>query len=239
MGVEELRSIAGDVNFISPFLDIVSEGLFMYDLEKERYTFTNSTLMEITDLDPGSSKGFVDSLVHEEDRERVRLLLEDCRRNCDGNVRLARVRLIKGEGTARWMKLKCLPIMKKDGTKLIAGSLEDIHSLYKAKRDAQFYLDLMTHDLTNKHQVILMNLEILKNTINSDDTTSRRFGSAVRHLGQAMETIRSVKVLADVGLGPFEGESMDLAEEIEHGLDIARSFDPLFNLDLKLKFKSI
>lgn len=234
MDIEDLRPITGDDGSVFPYLDLVSEGLFIYDVEDERYIFTNSALNKITGPDTARSRGFIVPIVHEKERDKARLLLEDCRKSCDGKLRELEVRLMSREGTARLTRIKCLPIMKKDGAMLIAGSMEDIHQLYKAKRDAQLYLDLMTHDLTNKHQVILMNLEILRNLMDPDENVSKRFGSAIRHLGQAMDTIRSVKVLADVGLGPFEGEGLDLAEEIEQGLDIARSFDPIFNLDLKL-----
>lgn len=234
MGSDNMREMNGEDGSISPYLEIVSEGIFMYDLDNDEFIFSNSMLSKLIGVDGEKGLAPLLTLVHRDDREKIDTLIRDCRKKCDNSVREIEIRVDQAGSSTRWVKIRCRPFEDDLGRIMLAGSMKDVNSLHKARRDAQFYLDLMTHDLTNKHQVILMNLEILKNKAIGDDVSVRRFGSAVKHLGQAMDTIRSVKVLADVGLGPFEGQKTRLHDNIQEGLDIIKSLDPFIDMDLSI-----
>ena len=84
----------------------------------------------------------------------------------------------------------------------------------------------MTHDITNKHQVMLMNLEMLRSAVDIPPEKLTYLASCVKQLGRAMDTIRSVKIIADVGIGPVLLESVDLTASIRKGIEALENYHP-------------
>jgi signal transduction histidine kinase len=218
---------------------LVNDGLFIFDPDSNCFKYMTQMVPEVLGRTKSELADCTDliSLFHEKDREMIsgaisRVLSQEENFSSDLVVRA----IIPGK-EYRWTRLKVHRITSPvKGGNFIGGSLSDIQTLRDAQMEAQFYLDIMTHDITNKHQVMLMNLEMLRYSGNLPPEKLGYLTSCVKQLGRAMDTIRSVKIMADVGIGPVETEPVDLGRCIRKGMEALENYHPYLRsrVDLRL-----
>lgn len=97
----------------------------------------------------------------------------------------------------------------------------------KAKQEAEFYLDLMSHDLTNFNQNILGNLELLERRAQLTDAERKYVGNCKRQVAKMDNLITKVRAFSAINhLGAETFRSMDLDRLIADAVKIVRGIHP-------------
>jgi PAS domain S-box-containing protein len=87
--------------------------------------------------------------------------------------------------------------------------------LAEAKAQAELYLDLMGHDISNMHQIIMMQLEIAGDLLRTDGSLNREdkdvIDTPLKILEKAARLIDNVRKLQKLRTGEYQMETVDLA----------------------------
>lgn len=93
------------------------------------------------------------------------------------------------------------------------------------RKRAEFYLDLMGHDINNYNQGILSSLEMLKRNKSIETSQKRLLDMAVKQVQSSANLISSVKSLTEIQNEPFELESINLLNSLNEAIKLVyRSF---------------
>jgi len=106
--------------------------------------------------------------------------------------------------------------------------------LMEERNRAEFYLDLLTHDIGNLHQGIYANLELMEMVLGSDSDIGRRYLEQTMALtGKSMHLIKYVRILSQ----PLEGVKgkVDLEKVVESSIMKARASFPRKLIMIKSK----
>lgn len=221
--------VSSNLGRLSELSALVNDGLFIYDPKSNCFKYMTQLVPEVLGRSKRELADCTDllSLFHEDDREMISGAISHVLAREDDSSSDLVVRALIPDRDFRWTRLKVHKITSpsKEGD-FIGGALSDIQTLREAQMEAQFYLDIMTHDITNKHQVMLMNLEMLRSSGDIPDEKLTYLTSCVKQLGRAMDTIRSVKIMADVGIGAIETESVDVIRSIKKGMEALENYHP-------------
>ncbi len=107
---------------------------------------------------------------------------------------------------------KSIQLVVRDITELKRNEEE----LKAAKREADFYLDLMSHDLTNYYQTILGNLNLLERRIGDDEVAKKYIDTLIRQVAKGENLLGKVRALSQL-----EG----IRDELLHGVDIDKCLE--------------
>lgn len=100
-------------------------------------------------------------------------------------------------------------------------------ALVEARSEAQFYLDLMVHDITNFHQVLLGNLGLLEKGVTPDARQQKLFDACRRQLAKAGKLIAMVKSFTLIkGKEPLPLQPVDLNAILASCVETARVLHP-------------
>ena len=90
--------------------------------------------------------------------------------------------------------------------------------LSEAKAQAELYLDLMGHDISNMHQIILMQLELALTVLDEEGRLESKdremLTSSVKTLDRSVNLISNVRMLQKVRSGEYRAEPLDLGHVI-------------------------
>jgi PAS domain S-box-containing protein len=121
----------------------------------------------------------------------------------------------KGE---KWAKVVSARVMYK-GKPAILTMMEDITSYKQAvvelrdsKEEAELYVDLMSHDISNINQAGMGNLELLQATVELDAPGQERLSTALHSFEKSTELIKNVKKLQKVKKGDLYLEKIDVGK---------------------------
>jgi PAS domain S-box-containing protein len=96
--------------------------------------------------------------------------------------------------------------------------------LSEAKAQAELYLDLMGHDISNMHQIILMHLEMAEDILNTRGTLESEdkelIDVSVKTLEKAARLVDNVRKLQKIKSGEYGREAVDLAKVLEETLKV-------------------
>ncbi|HTY89985.1 MAG TPA: PAS domain S-box protein [Methanocella sp.] len=150
---------------------------FTYDWESwigpnGEYVYISPSAERITGYDTADfyrDPGLTLKIVHPDDRAAYERHQADHFASADNAARID-FRITTAHGETRWISHECQPVFGKDGKWLgRRASNRDIterklaeEALIVAKQQAELYLDLMSHDINNMHQVALGYLELAK-----------------------------------------------------------------------------
>ena len=115
---------------------------------------------------------------------------------------------------------------------------EAADALKQQTRNAQFYLDLMVHDITNFNQVILGYIDLL-NTVDELDAKKRRqYVNIIRsELGKIISLIDNVKILSRLEEERGKLSSINLVEVIKNVIEGIRIDDWTGDKRVDIKFE--
>ncbi len=110
-------------------------------------------------------------------------------------------------------------------------------SLQSAKSEAEFYIDLMSHDLTNFNHALLGNIDLLDHAINGDDKVRRLLNSCRRQIARSKLLIHKVRTfskikdiaaadLMEIDLNVCITDSINLMKKMYPGNDVQFVFEP-------------
>ncbi|HEY3274398.1 MAG TPA: PAS domain S-box protein [Methanocella sp.] len=208
-------------------------GIFWYN--RQWYDYTGTTLEEM--------QGWGWQKVHHPDY--VRSVTEEWQARVQAGLPYDNVFPLRGkDGDYRWFLTRVTPIRDEEGKiQRWFGTNTDItvrkrieEELKEAKAQAELYLDLMGHDISNMHQIALSQLELAQEIIEDDGMLP---GENVEMIDTPIETLRrSARLIENVGklqklrAGEYRMEPVDLdrvlAEVVEEncvpGNDMAIRF---------------
>ena len=109
--------------------------------------------------------------------------------------------------------------------------------LEESKYQADLYLDLMGHDISNMHQIIMAQLELsreiitLEGRLEGDDR--ELIDTSITTLGRAAKLIDNVRKLQKLGSGEYSLEDIDLCGTVE---DVLNQYSKIPDRDITIKF---
>jgi signal transduction histidine kinase len=89
-------------------------------------------------------------------------------------------------------------------------------ALLKAKTQAELYLDLMGHDITNMNQALVGNLEMLEMLSETGEIDRGLIASSLETINRSSRTIRDVKKLTQVLTGNVPQKVVDVCEMLSN-----------------------
>jgi PAS domain S-box-containing protein len=175
-----------------------------------RFRFVNDRVSELTGYGEDELSGMpIWKVVHEEDRERVRDLVE--RRERDGETPHYQLRIRTKDGEIRYVELSVQAISY-DGEKAHLGSARDVTERRKRKQKVERqnerlkeFASVVSHDLRNPLNVAQGHLELARET--GADEHFEKTGSA---LGRMESLIEDLLKLARQGQDVSETEPVAL-----------------------------
>jgi PAS domain S-box-containing protein len=109
--------------------------------------------------------------------------------------------------------------------------------LQEAKAQAELYLDLMGHDISNLHQIMMMQLELASDILEIEEKLEGEdrelIDSSLRTLEKASRLINNVRKLQKYRSGEYSQEPMNLAVMLK---DVLKDYENLPGKDVTIKF---
>ena len=98
-------------------------------------SYANPRLMEICALTRAAGELKWDSIVHPEDRERLRVLIAGASTTPAGGS--ARLRLLRPDGEQRWVAMQVAPVADATESPIFVGTVEDVTEMIDAQRERE------------------------------------------------------------------------------------------------------
>ncbi|MHA1637509.1 MAG: PAS domain-containing sensor histidine kinase [Candidatus Thorarchaeota archaeon] len=127
--------------------------------------------------------------------------------------------------------------------KVQLSTFRDVTELKRTRRDlteasarANFFNDLMAHDLNNIHQGVLMSLELILMGPEVSPDTRDKAEAALEQVKKSIGLIASVRKLSNIELRDVELESIDLYHVISEAMKLAKHSFPSKETEMKMGF---
>jgi PAS domain S-box-containing protein len=218
-------------------LDSMRDHLIYYETKDLAMSWTNKAAAESLNLTPAELIG-----------KRCYNLWQETSEPCNGcpvleawNTGLPKVREMKTPDKRIWL-VKGLPIKNMaehvigvvEVTREITAEKEAESATQEAKNRAELYLDLLSHDLNNIHQGVIIGLQLAL----QDDLLSEHLKSVLQtsleQVNRGVNLIRNVQKFATILDSPAHLVPMELVPIFESGLKIVRNSYPLRHLIVNL-----
>jgi signal transduction histidine kinase len=109
--------------------------------------------------------------------------------------------------------------------------------LSEAKAQAELYLDLMGHDISNMHQIIMMQLELALNVLDEEGGLEKKdremLTTSLKTLDRSVNLIGNVRTLQKVRSGEYKAEPLDLGHVIG---DVVKMYAHIPGRDITIKY---
>jgi PAS domain S-box-containing protein len=159
--------------------------------------------------------------IHPDDRERFMAAMRMRMQGDYADVEVPEYRIVKPDGTVRWIKARVYPIKVNNEVQRFAGIAEDIterkraeEALQEAKAQAELYVDLMGHDINNMNQVSMGFLELAHNIIEMEGRLGEDnivlLDKAMSSLASSSQLIDNVRKLQREKMGLYMPEVLDI-----------------------------
>jgi len=206
-----LAENAGDIIFV-----IDTEGNFTFVNERAK-EITGYTVDEILSMNMGD-------LLTTKSHQLALELLD--KRMKGERISPYEVSILKKDESEALFELNTSAIMQGGKIAGVQGVAREVtlrntleRELKQQTRNAQLYLDLMAHDITNVNHVILGYLELLQTKKDLDEETKMRYIDAMQsELGRAISLIENVKILSRLDEVKCEFRPVDLVQVIDEAV---------------------
>jgi len=134
-----------------------------------------------------------------------------------------------------WLDTRLVPIKNAAGEVVsVLGISRDIserkqaeEQVLRAKQEAEFYLDLMSHDLTNFNQTILGNITLIEMQSNLTDKQRKYIESCKRQLGRSENLISKVRAFSQIKhINRQNFRVMDLNKIVADAVNMVKTLYP-------------
>jgi PAS domain S-box-containing protein len=106
-----------------------------------------------------------------------------------------------------------------------------------ARAQAELYLDLMGHDISNMHQIIMMQLELALAVMDEEGRLEAKdremLTSSVKTLDRSINLISNVRMLQKVRSGEYRAEPLDLGPVID---EVVKIYSDIPGRDITIKY---
>ncbi len=198
--------------------------------------FYHGTVEQITGY---TADDFVDGkvkLTDIVDEESLNVVIQEINnlRSIDGYVADAEYKIRTKNGDVRWIRDTAQAVQfGKDENPVIQGVLIDItarklaeRSTQEARTRAEFFNDLMAHDLNNIHQGLMSALELLLMDSELPSTVAKLAENALSQVERSIALIRSVRKFSSIQSDLQPTRPMDLFDTYRDALDSIRKTFP-------------
>jgi PAS domain S-box-containing protein len=203
--------------------------------QEGRVAYANQSASELLDmsLEEFFAMGAMEwaNYIHPDDRE---LVLERFRARVEGQdvPRRYEFRIISPKGRLKWVEVLANRIHW-EGHVAIQAIMLDItermhteQALREAQARAEFFNDLMAHDLTNIHQGILSLLELTLREPDLSSTPTELISQAVMQLRRGADLIAKVRRFGQLDVAPLALMTIDLANPLNQAVEAVRGSYP-------------
>ena len=179
-------------------------------------------LYYILGIRPGEVKPSLEAymqFVYPDDRETVNKHLDDMlnKRKYTGGYE---VRIVRPDGSIRWTRLDGEFIRDESGKVIrIFGTIMDIterkqaeEELGRWKRQAELYLDLMGHDITNMNQALMGYLEMIDVMRETGEIDKALIDNSIEVINRSSRMIEDVKKLTRLQSGNLPRKDVDVCK---------------------------
>jgi PAS domain S-box-containing protein len=177
-------------------------------------------LYRILGIRPGEVKPSLEAymqFVYPDDRETVNKHLDDMlnKQKYTGGYE---VRIVRPDGSIRWTRLDGEFVRDESGKVIrLFGTIMDIterkraeEELAKSKREAELYLDLMSHDITNMNQALMGYLEIMDMMRETGEVDKALIDNSIEVINRSTRMISDVKKLTQLQAGKATRKDVDV-----------------------------
>lgn len=158
---------------------------------------------------------------------------------------LDRVHRTVRDGKIRTFRTHKFPILREGKPPLVGGFSIDITEQIEAqnqremaKARAEFFNDLMAHDLNNMHQGIMSSLELILSEEDLPDHLRKMAESALKQVNRSVSLINNVKKFAMVNKEDIVLEKTDPAESLVAAIQIMHQTFPNQNITIDTNLTS-
>ncbi len=113
-------------------------------------------------------------------------------------------------------------------------------ALIAAKTEAELYLDLMSHDISNMHQIIMGSMEmaqgIMENEGRLEISNKELIDTSMATLQRSAKLIESIRNIQRLRSGEYRFEKIDLGEMLE---SMIRGYSGLEGRDISVSYKPV
>ncbi|MCB2171845.1 PAS domain S-box protein [archaeon] len=244
--IDENKSLQMQINEetqrIDEFFNNMPVGFFRIDKD-ENYILVNDAYAEICGytreemLQPGFNISKTWAIAEEKN-----LLLEESRRK---ELKGIIINFRRKDGSVGSQELFIKARLGEDGELLgydgyvkdVSERLESLNAEVEARRRAEFLVDLMSHDINNIDQGILMLLEYILIDKELPEKYHDPIQMAVEQVNYATDLIKNVKKLQTVLEEPINLHRIDPYNAVMYASEAARGAFPQKDLDLTMRFK--
>jgi PAS domain S-box-containing protein len=163
----------------------------------------------------------------------------------DAEVKNAELDVLLPSGRRMTMLGNAIPLHDADGK--VRGSVAafvDITRRRKMERDlsdakaqAELYLDLMGHDISNMHQIIMMQLELALSVLDEEGRLEEKdremLTTSLKTLDRSVNLIGNVRMLQKVRSGEYKAVPLDLGHVID---DAVKIYSDIPGRDVTIKY---
>ena len=236
------KQINEETQRIDEFFNNMPVGFFRIDKD-ENYVLVNDAYAEICGYtrEEMTQPGFNISKTWAIAEEKNLLLEESRRKELKGII----INFRRKDGTVGSQELFIKARLDEEGelsgydgyVKDVSERLESLNAEVEARRRAEFLVDLMSHDINNVDQGILMLLEYILIDKELPERYHEPIQMAVEQVNYATELIKNVKKLQAVLEEPINLQRFDPYNAVIHASEAARGAFPQKDLDLTIGFK--
>lgn len=156
-------------------------------------------------------------------------------------------RYVRKDGGLTWIHLTATTIREQGAPKYMLGVIEDIterkqaeEALKAAKAEADLYVDLMGHDISNMNQITMGYLEIMQNILGYEGRLDASHGDlldkAIGSLKNSSQLIGNVKKLQREKMGLYRPEVVDVGRILE---DVVAQFRDVPGRDVRVNYRPV
>ena len=149
------------------------------------------------------------------------------------------VEVRRSDGEKRWVSVTARVLPTAGQTREIAFMASDIHRRKVAERRereerarADLYLEVMTHDLNNVNQSLMLSLELLEQTVELPERAQEMLRQTTWSIRRSARMIANMRALMTLRDSPPPKEPFDLAHALQIALDAVENDYPWKSLRL-------
>ncbi len=201
--------------------EIAHLGSYNWDLIHKTDEWSDE-LYHILGIRPGEVKPSLEAyiqFVYPDDRKTVNKHLDDMfnKHEYTGGYE---VRIVRPDGSIRWTRLDGEFALDESGKVAhIFGTIMDIterkraeEELARSKRQAELYLDLMSHDITNMNQALMGYLEMIDIMRESGEIDKALIDNSIEVINRSSRMISDVKKLTQIQAGKVPWKDIDVCK---------------------------
>ncbi len=207
-------------------------GGWEYDLKTKTMVWTDEVYRIHGFPVAGSIDNIEESLkcYHPEDRSKVKNAFEHLLDTGEGYD--LEVRFQNAQGRDMWVRTISQAIIKDGQIVRVIGNIMDITERKKAREEAEFYADVLAHDMGNLNQVMLGYLHLLREA-EDKETIEKNVENAKKAVMKAKRLAESIQILKNIKEKPTERIRLD--DVLERSIErVHEHFDRELEINVKV-----